>query len=112
MGDIADLIGKPLTEFQIVQMTEVYRTNEDGGYTKSEGCFMSKVMALAYASKVSDSFYMGTRSVLVLTDGREAYFLGEAAEVADEVAARDTVLKQALSKLTAAEIQVLGLSNS
>ena len=69
MGDIEDLIGKPLTEFQVVRMTEVYQFNEDGGCTRSEGVFTSEVLALAYASGLIDSSYMGTRSVLVLTGG-------------------------------------------
>ena len=50
MADLVDLIGKPLNNFWVVRMTEVYRTNEDGRFSKSEGCLMNEVEAKAYAS--------------------------------------------------------------
>ena len=72
---------------------------------------MNEVEAKAYASGLSNG-YVSTRSVLVMTDGVEAYFLGDEALVADVSAVLDLVRRKALSKLTPEEIQVLGLSNS
>jgi hypothetical protein len=111
MPNLVDLIGKPLNDFKVVRMTEVYRTDCDGRFEKSVGCLMNEVEARAYATGLSDSAYTGTRSVLVLTDGKEAYFLGDEALVADISAVLDSIRKKALSKLTAEEIQVLGLSS-
>ena len=109
MANLADLIGKPLDNFKVVRMTEVYRTNEDGRITKSEGCVKGEAEARAYASGLGDAGYVGTRSVLVLTDGEDAYFLGDSVLVADISAVLDAVRAKALAKLTPEEIQVLGL---
>jgi hypothetical protein len=109
MSNLEALIGQALNEFRVVRMTEVYRTDSDGRYTKSEGCFMGEVEARAYAKSLSDSGYTGTRGVIILTDGRAAYFMGEVAAIADEASVLESIRKKALSKLTAEEIQVLGL---
>jgi hypothetical protein len=111
MPNLVDLIGKPLNDFHVVRMTEVYSTDCDGRFDKSVGCLMNEVEARAYATGLADSAYTRTRSVLVLTNGNEAYFLGDEALVADISVVLDSIRKKALAKLTAEEIQVLGLSS-
>jgi len=111
MSDVTDLIGKPLTDFRVIQMTEVYRTNEDGCCTKSEGCFTSDVVALAYSKGLGDSSYTGTRKVLVLTNGVVGYLVDLPVILADADSALESIRTRALSKLTPEEVQLLGLSN-
>jgi hypothetical protein len=110
MDNIEDLVGKPLDKFRVLRMTEVYRTDTDGRFTKSEGCLKSEAQARAYANGLGDSGYVNTRSILVLTDGEEeAYFLGDKVLVADISTVLDSIRIKALAKLTPEEIQVLGL---
>lgn len=108
MASLEDIVGKSLTGFSVIRMTEVYRTNEDGRFTKSEGCFTSEVMARAYANGLADSSYTSTREVLVLTDGKVGYSLDESVVIADEGKVLESIRGKALSKLTPDEIKVLG----
>lgn len=110
MTNLEALIGKPLDGFRVVRMTEVYRADSDGRFTKSEGVCKGELEALGYATRLSDPDYTGTRSVMVLTDGRSAYFLGDEAVVVDSKSVLEAIRTRALSKLTAEEIQVLGLA--
>ena len=110
MSNLEDLIGKPLNDFKVIRMTEVYRVNEDGGAIKSEGCFVSAVIARAYANNLVDSAYTDTRSIIVLTDGKVGYSLDELVELVDEDTALDSIRSKALAKLTHEEVQALGFS--
>jgi hypothetical protein len=109
MTDLVDLlVGEPLNDFKVLPMTEVYSIDYEGRLIRSEGCLQSEVEAKAYA-QVVDSEYVRTRSVLVLTNGQEGYFLGDQAVMLDTSAVLDAVREKALAKLTAEERQVLGL---
>ena len=110
MSNVSDLVGKPLSEFRLVEMTEVYRTNEDGGYTHTEGCFADGGLARAYASGLTDSNYTSFRNILVLTDGKVGYHcLGTEVLLVDVEGALELVRKRAISKLTPGELQALGV---
>lgn len=112
MSSISELIGKPLDDFRLVVMTEVYRTNEDGHFTKSEGCFGNEVLAKAYASGLTDPTYTSLRSVIVLTNGKVGYpIIDKEVQLVSSELAREAVLMGALAKLTPEEIQVLGLGS-
>jgi hypothetical protein len=109
MSDASDLIGKTLSEFRVIKMTEVYRTNDSGDILKSEGCFSCKTLAKAYANNLPDPYLTHLRSVIIITNGEVGYFMGEGALLIGAEFAQSIIRKNVMSKLTPEEIQVLGL---
>ena len=75
--NIRDLFGKKgiLNDFEIIEMTEVYRINEDGTKISTIGFFKKKEIAEAFAQSQIDANYHKTDSAIVLTNGIVAYLV-------------------------------------
>ncbi|HEY1041308.1 MAG TPA: hypothetical protein VGE63_01125 [Candidatus Paceibacterota bacterium] len=93
-------------------MTEVYRTNEEGMATQTIGVFKNPTVAAAFAGNQSDSNYIKTNQVLVLTDGTTCYLFKDVRSVKlfndeDEALAAK---EKALAKLSPEDRALLGLT--
>ena len=110
VGTALDLVGKPLHDFSVRVMTEVYRTDEDGRKVKAVGYFFDPQVAQGWVDGMTDKHYHKTVHVLVLTDGTRAFLLNsETVEITGDEQAKLEIQDKALAKLTPAERAVLGL---
>jgi hypothetical protein len=109
--ELKELIGKDLKGFQIVSMTEVYKTDYDERKTSSLGFFKSQDIAEAFAGLQVDANYHKTSPVLVLTDGAVGYVVEEQKPVNffDDEAEQLRLREKIADKLTLAERKILGL---
>lgn len=105
------LVGKDLKGFKIIEMTEVYRVDDDGRRTSSLGFFKSKVIAEAFAGMQRDANYHKSKQALVLTDGIIGYVIEEQeiVKLFDDEDEAVEIKKKALAKLSPAERRLLGL---
>lgn len=103
------LVGALLGGFEIKHYTEVYRTDVDGVKTTSLGYFEDEDVAVAFADSQSGSAYLKAENVLLLTDGKQAFLIGEAVQLMDDEQAALQVREAALKKLTPAERKLLRL---
>jgi len=108
---LADLVGKDLSGFKIVEMTEVYNSNEDGRRTSSVGFFKDSDIAKAFAGSQTDSFFFKTQTKLVLTDGKVGYVIDKVDSVTlfDDEKVVLTIKENALKKLTPAERKIFSM---
>lgn len=107
---IKELIDKDLKGFKIVEMTEVYRLDDDGRKSSSLGFFKDPNTAAAFAGVQTDASWHKTGQALVLTDGTVGYVIEDQKPVKlfdDEVEALE-IKKKAVAKLSPAERKLLG----
>jgi hypothetical protein len=109
--NLVDLVGKDLTAlgFSVNEMTEVYRTNDDGVKIKSLGFFLNEEIAIAFAQLQADSAFHKTVKTYVLTNGKVGFVFGAAINLLDDEEAALKIRENALRKLSKAERQALGL---
>ena len=104
------LVGRNLDGFKIVEMTEVFRVDNDGNWEKSLGFFKNQDIAVVFAGAQTDANWHKTRQVLVLTDGTVGFAIEQQEPVKlfnDEEEALK--LRQGiLNKLTLAERGIMG----
>ncbi len=107
---IKELIDKDLKGFKIVEMTEVYRMDNDGLKSSSLGFFKNPNMAMAFAGVQTDPSWHKTEQALVLTDGTVGYVIEEQNPVKlfDDEAEALEIKKKAVAKLSPAERKLLG----
>lgn len=108
---IGELVGKDLKGFKIVEMTEVYRVNEDGRKSISLGFFKDLNIASAFAGGQTDASWHKTGQALVLTDGTVGYVIAQQDPVKlfEDEAEVLKIKERVVAKLTIAERKVLGL---
>ena len=111
--ELKELIDKQLIDvgFSVQEMTEVYSTNDDGTFVKSDGFFKNEHVAESYTEGQSGgTFYSKTRKKIVLTDGKTAFVINELEVVLlDDEKATLEARERALTKLSSAEKKLLGL---
>jgi hypothetical protein len=109
--NIKELIGKDLSEFKIVEMTEVYNVDENGRKSSSLGFFKDSNIAEAFAGVQTNASWHRTGQALVLTDGTIGYVIGQrdAVKLFDDEAEALDIKKKAIAKLSPAERKLLGL---
>ncbi len=109
-ANIKELIGHDLKGFKIVEMTEVYRVNEDGRKSSSLGFFKNQNTAEAFAGVQTDAIWHKTAEALVLTDGTVGYVMEQQDPVKlfDDEAEALELKKKAVAKLSSAERKLLG----
>lgn len=110
--ELADLVGAELTNFKVLQMTEVYQTNEDGRMVSSVGFFKNENIAKAFARVQIDANYYETRSSYVLTNGLVGYVINgfvEPVKLFDDEKEMVEIRKKILSKLSSEEQHILGI---
>ena len=104
------LIGKKLDGFTVQEFTEVYRTDVEGrGKDKVLGYFKNEGIAKAFAGNQTYFAWHKTEKVLLLTDGKVAYIIGDEAQLMNDEKAKLQVLQSARAKLSPAEREILGL---
>jgi len=107
---IAELVGRDLTNFKIVEMTEVYLVNDDGRRSRSLLFFNNQDTATAFAQIQTDANHHRHRQALVLTDGIVGYTIQDQIKLSrDEDGILETIKDRALAKLSPAERKILGL---
>lgn len=106
---IKELVGKDLKGFNIVEMTEVYRVDDDG-QSSSLGFFKDPNTAAAFAGVQTDASWHKTGQALVLTDGTVGYVITqqESVKLFDDEAEALEIKKKAITKLSSAERKLLG----
>ncbi|MEK7126243.1 MAG: hypothetical protein AAB835_02030 [Patescibacteria group bacterium] len=104
----SDWVARPLTDFAIRKMTEVYRVNEDGTRTESVGYFKNEDVAKAYAGQHSAP-YLRTGQAFILTNGTLGFLLAnDAVYLFDDEALLVDIREKALAKLSDEERKILG----
>lgn len=108
---LKDLIGIDLREWKIIEMTEVFSTNEDGRKSRSLGFFKDENIATAFAGTQKDVNFHKTEKVIVLCKGTIGFIINEREEVTfvDEESELLKVKEKALAKLSEAERRILRL---
>lgn len=107
---LSGLVGADLEGFKVVQMTEVYRINEDGHKSQSLGFFRNADIAIAFAGSQVDKHWHKTELALVLTNGSVGYVISQQEPIKlfnDEQEALG-IKKKAIAKLSPAERRLLG----
>ena len=106
-----DLVGVDLSGFKVVQMTEVYRVDDDGRKTLSLGFFRDTNVATAFAGAQRDSDWHKTASAFVLTDGKIGVVIDQIGFVKlfDDEREALRLREVAVAKLSPAERKLLGL---
>jgi|WetSurMetagenome_2_1015567.scaffolds.fasta_scaffold229461_1 hypothetical protein len=109
--ELEELIGKKLEGFEIVEMTKVYKGNEDGREIESFGFFKSERLAKAFAGNQTNSSYFHTQKVLVLTNGEIGFLMGkpESVQFVDDEALAVETKEKILKKLSDADRAFLKL---
>ncbi len=72
-----EIIGKKLDGFTVEEYVEVYKTNFDGSKAKSLAFRKSEEEAEEVINKQVASQWFKTRRVLILTNGKIGFLLGE-----------------------------------
>ena len=108
--NIKELVGTDLKGFSIVEMTEVYRVNDDGRKSVSLGFFQNSDIAAAFAGVQSDANWHKTWTAMVLTDGTVGYVISDGVSVKlfDDKTEAVEIKKKALAKLSPAERALFG----
>ena len=108
---INDLVGKDLKNFKIIEMTEVYKTDDGGLKISSIGFFKNQNTAEVFASLRTDAVNCKTEKALVLTDDKVGYLLTnkEPITLFDEKEEMPKLKEAILGKLSAQERALIGL---
>jgi hypothetical protein len=107
--ELKDLIGAELNEFTVEKFTEVFKVNDDGRKSKSLGFFRDENIAKAFAGNQKDANWHKTSNVLVLTDGKNGFLVGDSIVILDDEQTLLEIREKAMSKLSDAERKVLGI---
>ena len=110
---ISELVGKDLSRFKIIEMTEVYRVDDDGLKSISLGFFKYPNVAAGFAGAQTDASWHKIKQALVLTDGTIGYVIGDHNPVRlfDDEAEALEIKKKAVAKLSPAERKLLGFED-
>jgi len=108
---LKDLLGVDLSAWKVIEMTEVFSTNEDGRKSESLGFFKNEDIAEAFADTKAGKNFHGTRKVTVLSKGTVGFIINDREEVTfiDEEKELLEVKEMALAKLSIAERKILRL---
>ena len=71
--NLKDLVGKDLSSFKIIEMTEVFMVNSERFKTRSVGFFESSDLAKAFVGPQTNENFFKTETALVLTDGNVGF---------------------------------------
>jgi hypothetical protein len=113
MRTVSELTGMDLAGFEIVEMTEVYRVNEDGQKSTSLGFFKNANIAEAFAGTQRDKDYHRTSKALVLTNN-VLYFVIHEQVTVNVFNDEEEVLKikaAVMAKLSPAERKLFGFGD-
>lgn len=104
------LVGKDLSGYRILLMTEVYRIDSDGRKSESFGFFKNADIATAFAESQKDANWYKTCTCLILTDGVDGYKIDEQSPVKlfDDEAEALAIRKKVLAKLSPSDRKILG----
>lgn len=107
---ITELVNRDLRDFKIVEMTEVYRVDDDGRKSCSLGFFKDKNTASAFAGVQIDANWHKIGQAFVLTNGTVGYVITqqESANLFDDEAEALEIKKKAVAKLSPAGRKLLG----
>lgn len=105
--NLKDFVGKSLDGFVLREMTEVYKTDNDGRKSRSVGFFQNPDVAEAFAGNQQDANWHQTAKHLVFTNGEEGFLIGQAVTLLDDEEAALKAREAALAKLTPAERALL-----
>ncbi|MDO8495267.1 MAG: hypothetical protein Q7S32_01915 [bacterium] len=103
------LVGIDLTGFWVGEMTEVYRTDEDGRKVESLGFLHNEDVAKAFAEALNDSNYTKIGKAFVLTNGKEGFLVGQPVILLNEREIEANVRIMIMGKLSPAQRKLLGL---
>ncbi len=104
-----ELLGKSLSGFVIQELTEVFKVDEDGRKKKSIGFFHDENIAKAFAGNQTDANWHRTNKILILTNGKAGFVIGEEVVLLDDEKALLEIKEKAIAKLSEAERKTLGL---
>ena len=110
-SSINDFVDKDLKNFKIVEMTEVFHTNDDGRYTSSCGFFKSQNVAEAFIKTQINEAWHNAEQLFVLTDGKVGFVI-ESEKLVKFFKDKDEIKKirkKILEKLDPGEQEILGL---
>ncbi|MDD2935335.1 MAG: hypothetical protein PHX25_02560 [Candidatus Pacebacteria bacterium] len=110
MAKLKDLVGVDLSKFKILQMTEVYETNEDGRRVSSVGFFKNENIAKAFAKVQIDANYHRTDPAFVLTNGIVGFIIDDSVEpikIFDDEKEMVKIREKILSKLSTEEQHII-----
>ncbi len=74
---LSSLVGKDLSGFTILGMTEVYMLDDDGMMSRSIGFFKSRELAEMFAGTQTTASRYRTRETIILTDDDVGYIVGD-----------------------------------
>jgi len=105
-----DLLGVSLKGFSVKELTEVFKTNDDGRKVESLGFFQSEKIAKGFAQTQVDAAWHKTRKQFVLTDGEIGFVVEDSVEILDDEEGKLEIAKKARAKLSTEEAEALGLN--
>lgn len=106
--NLADLIGRNLSDFTVRELTEVFRTNEDGKKTMSIGFFQNEAIAKAFKQNMVDAAWHQTEKAFILTNGKVGFHLdGYPVKLFDDEKTALEIREKALAKLSLEERSIL-----
>jgi hypothetical protein len=82
--NVNELMGKKLTDFTIEEYTEVYITDVDGFKVKSIIFLKDGDIAKTIAEQQAEFNYVKTDKILILTNGKIGFLLGELITIMDD----------------------------
>lgn len=97
---LKDLLKKSLEGFTIQELTEVFKTDDDGRKSKSFGFFHDESIAKAFAGNQEDAPWHKTNKAFVLTNGEVGFLIGDPVTLLDDEKAALETKKRILSKLS------------
>lgn len=105
-----ELVGRDLIGFEIVEMTEVYRVDDDGLRSSSIGFFRDQTIAAAFVETRREKSWIRTECALILTDGTVGYVIENQKPVKlfDDEAETLEIKKRAVARLSPLERKILG----
>ena len=106
---ISDFLGKSMDGFTVQELVEIFKTNEDGQKTITLGYCHSENVANAFVGTQIDANWYKTAKVVVLTNGKEGFLIGEVIALLDDEIIAAEAKKKALAKLSPEERKLLGL---
>ena len=110
-ANIKELVEKDLKGFRVLEMTEVFKVDEDGRKRDSLGFFKDQNTAVAFAGIQTDSNWHKTAQAFVLTNGIIGYVIEkkEAVKIFDDKTEALKIKRKAIAKLSLPERRLLKL---
>lgn len=107
---LQEIAGKDLKGWQVIQMYEVYKTDDDGRRVATVGFFRSEEIATAFAGNQRDAAWHKVGQTMVLTNGQIGFQIDQYKPVKlfDEEEEVLRVRNAALAKLSPSERKLLG----